>query len=295
MLLVTNLWRMMQERCQWAKTQSRRLEHYQRLLNAEFDWDPDHLSYHPPVEGPPIPITIDMVKKAISQMKAGKAPGPSGIVVEMIQATGDMGASMIRDLAVAIIRDGKVPSDWEQSFIVCLYKGKGDALERDNYRGLKLTEQVMKILERIVDGLIRQLVSIDDSQFGFFPDRGTTDAIFIVRQLQEKYLAANKRLYMAFVELEMWCRRCMQMHGAVSVLVRGTVKSLKWRLVFTKGQYSVRCSSSSCLKRYHESSALGSPGRTSMPMTLLSSLNRLRNVSGGSWLGKKQWRRKDWE
>ena len=47
------------------------LEHYQRLLNVEFDWDPDHLSYQPPVEGLPIPITIDMVKKATSQMKAG--------------------------------------------------------------------------------------------------------------------------------------------------------------------------------------------------------------------------------
>ena len=152
-----------------------------------------------------------------------------------------MGASMIRDLAVAIIHDGKVPSDWEQSFIVCLYKGKGDSLERGNYRGLKLTEQVMKILERIVDSLIRQMVSIDDSQFGFVSGRGTTDAIFVVRQLQEKtcveewivrlvrgmyanarshvcvgegyseefevklqekYLAANKRLYMAFVDLE---------------------------------------------------------------------------------------------
>ena len=148
------------------------LEHYQRLLNAEFDWDLNHLSDESPVEGPPIPITIDMVKKAISQMKAGKAPGPSGIVVEMIRAAGDMGASMIRDLAAAIIHDGKVPSDWEQSFIVCLYKGKGDALERGNYRGLKLTEQVMKVLERTVDGLIRQVVSIDDSQFGFVPGRG---------------------------------------------------------------------------------------------------------------------------
>ena len=75
-------------------------------------------------------------------------------------------------------------------------------MERGNYRGLKLTEQVMKILERIVEGLIRQLVSIDDSQFGFVPGRGTTDAIFVVRQLQEKYLAANERLYMAFVDLE---------------------------------------------------------------------------------------------
>ena len=67
---------------------------------------------------------------------------------------------------------------------------------------VELTEQAMKILERIVDGLIRQVVSIDDSQFGFVPGRGTTDAIFVVRQLQEKYLAVNKRLYMAFVDLE---------------------------------------------------------------------------------------------
>ena len=180
------------------------LEHYQRLLNAEFDWDPNHLSDESPVEGPPIPITIDMVKKAVSQIKAGKALGPSDIVVEMLRAAGDMGTSMIRDLAAAIIHDGKVLSDWEQSFIFCLYKGKGDALERGNYRGLKLTEQVMKVLERIVDGLIRQVVSVDASQFGFVPGRGTTDAIFVVRQLQEKYLpvAANKRLYMAFVVLE---------------------------------------------------------------------------------------------
>ena len=45
--------------------------------------------------------------------------------MEMIRAAGDMGTSMIRDLAAAIIRDGKVPPDWEQSFSVCLYKGKG--------------------------------------------------------------------------------------------------------------------------------------------------------------------------
>ena len=176
-------------------------EHYERFLNVEFDWGPDHLSNELPLEGQPISITIDMVKKAISKMKSGKAAGPSGIVVEMIKAAGDTGATMIRDLATGIIRDGKVPTDWEESFIVCLYKGKGDALDRGNYRGLKLTEQAMKILERIVDGLIRQVVSIDDSQFGFVRGRGTTDAILVVRQLQEKYLAVNKRLYMAFVDL----------------------------------------------------------------------------------------------
>ena len=62
---------------------------------------------------------------------------------------------MIHNLATAIIREGKVPTDWEQSFGVCLYKGKGDVLDRGNYQGLKLTKLAMKILERIVDGLIR--------------------------------------------------------------------------------------------------------------------------------------------
>ena len=39
-------------------------------------------------------------------------------------------------------------------------------------------------------------------QFGFMPGRGTTDAIFLVKQLQEKYLGKKKNLYFAFIELE---------------------------------------------------------------------------------------------
>ena len=55
-------------------------EHYERLLNVEFDWDTDHLSNEPPLEGPPIPISLDMVENAIAKKSSGKAAGPSGIV-----------------------------------------------------------------------------------------------------------------------------------------------------------------------------------------------------------------------
>ena len=48
-------------------------------------------------------------------MKSGKAAGPSGIVVEIIKAAGDTGATMIHHLATAITGDGKVSTDWEQS------------------------------------------------------------------------------------------------------------------------------------------------------------------------------------
>ena len=111
-----------------------------------------------------------------------------------MRVAGGMGASMIYGLAAAVVRIGKVPSDWGQSFIVCLYKGKGDAFEGGGCRSLRLVGRVVKILERVVGGLVGRLVLIDDSHFGFVQGRGTTDAIFVVRQLQEKYLAANKRL-----------------------------------------------------------------------------------------------------
>ena len=39
-------------------------------------------------------------------------------------------------------------------------------------------------------------------QYGFMPGRGTIDAIFILRQLQEKYLGKKKCLYYCFVDLE---------------------------------------------------------------------------------------------
>ena len=60
----------------------------------------------------------------------------------------------------------------------------------------------MKILERVLEKRIRSQVQVDDMQFGFTPGRGTTDAIFIVRQIIEKYRGKKKPLWFAFVDLE---------------------------------------------------------------------------------------------
>ena len=177
-------------------------QHYEKLLNTEFPWHPDRLPQVDPVTGQPLEISPAMIEKALDKMKNGKAPGPSGIVAEMLKAAGEEGSQIMSDLANAIIREGCVPESWEESHIINCYKGKGDARIRGNYRGLKLLEQVMKVIERVVDSLIREQVDIDEMQYGFTPGKGTTDAIFILRQMQEKYVGSNRRLYMAFVDLE---------------------------------------------------------------------------------------------
>ena len=80
-------------------------------------------------------------------MASGKAAGPSGIVAEMLKPVGEAVAEEVRDLVENIISEGCIPTDWQESFIVNMYKGNGDALNRGNYRGLKLIEQVMKVLD----------------------------------------------------------------------------------------------------------------------------------------------------
>ena len=121
----------------------------------------------------------------------------------MLKATGEERVEPLRKLAEAVFSSGMIPVDWEESFILNLYKAKDVALDHDNYRGLKLTDQVIKLLERVLDSSIRQMVSVEEKQLAFLPGRGTTDAIFIVRQLQKKYIAAaNMRLYFAFIYLE---------------------------------------------------------------------------------------------
>jgi len=71
-----------------------------------------------------------------------------------------------------------------------------------SYRGIKLLEHAMKVVERTFKQRIRQHIDIDDMQFRFMKGKETTDAIFIVRQMQEKYRAKGKKLYFAFVDLE---------------------------------------------------------------------------------------------
>ena len=51
-------------------------------------------------------------------------------------------------------------------------------MECGSYRGIKLLEHVMKVVERILEHRIWQQIEVGDMQFGFMKGKGTTDAIF---------------------------------------------------------------------------------------------------------------------
>ena len=95
-----------------------------------------------------------------------------------------------------------IPEDWRSSTTIPIFKGKGDAMECSKYRGIRLLEHGMKLYEGILERRLRNIVEIEDYQFGFCPGRSTTGAIFVMRQLQEKYHEKNKKLYHIFIDLE---------------------------------------------------------------------------------------------
>jgi len=60
----------------------------------------------------------------------------------------------------------------------------------------------MIVVVRIFEHRIRQQIEIDDMQFGFMKGNGTTDAVFMARQMQGNFRVKGKKLYSGFVDLE---------------------------------------------------------------------------------------------
>ena len=67
-------------------------EYMEKLMNEENEWD--HKISAEVKEGPADRIRMDEVRAALKKMKKHKAPGLSGLVTEMIQATGDTGTQL---------------------------------------------------------------------------------------------------------------------------------------------------------------------------------------------------------
>ena len=60
----------------------------------------------------------------------------------------------------------------------------------------------MKLWERIIEARISKEVTIAEQQFGFMPGSSTTDAIFCLRMLLEKWTEGQKAVHCDFVDLE---------------------------------------------------------------------------------------------
>ena len=92
-------------------------EHMERIMNEENEWDLNVKAEL--VEGPVKRVSREeVVLKAIREMKARKAAGPSEVSVEMIAASGEIGIGVMVELCQGVLDGRGMP----------IFKKKGDAM-----------------------------------------------------------------------------------------------------------------------------------------------------------------------
>ena len=140
--------------------------------------------------------------KAIKLLSSGKAPGSDAIPAEIYKAGGTPVAKKMPELFHIMWKKEAIHQEFKDASIIHLFKRKANPQLCDNHRGISLLSIAGKVLARVLLNRLNEQLEqsglLPESQCGFRKDRGTTDMIFIARQLQEKCKEQNMDLYMTF-------------------------------------------------------------------------------------------------
>lgn len=122
----------------------------------------------------------------------------------MIKHIGQKGRELMLKIYNRIWIEEEIPNDWKKALIVPIYKNKGNKKDCNNYRGISLISNAMKILEQIIDKRLRATLenTLYESQSGFRQGRSIQDQIFSMKQLIQKASTEQKKVYLAFIDVE---------------------------------------------------------------------------------------------
>lgn len=149
-------------------------------------------------------ITKDEIKCAILSLKPGKAIGLDTISSEMVKSSITALQDVYDKLFNRILREGTYPRLWRESYITPIYKA-GGRNDPSNYRGIAINNILGKVFSIILNSRLEKFIKannlIDDTQIGFKKNCRTTDHMFVLRTLIDKYVKKLKSpLYVCFVD-----------------------------------------------------------------------------------------------
>jgi len=125
-------------------------EHFEELLNRPAPLNPPEI--HPANADLLISCdnpTRDEIRKAITQLKNGKAAGPDDIPAEALRADLEASVEMLYPLFEKIWEEEEIPTDWKEGYLIKIPK-KGDLSNCSNYRGITLLSVPGKVFNRVL-------------------------------------------------------------------------------------------------------------------------------------------------
>ena len=166
---------------------------FRSLLNAKSDMlDPDipkRLPQQPVASALRIEPTEEEIATAMTAIANAKAVEVDELPAELLNLGRRQGRTILLELhrlTTLIWRERKVPQQWKDSVITILRK-KGDKAECRNYRGVSLVSHAGKALLKVVARRLGAYCEVKgllpQEQYGFQPNRSTTDMMFVVRRL----------------------------------------------------------------------------------------------------------------
>ena len=102
-------------------------------------------------------------------MKIWKASEPCRVALELFRAGGDKCFKSLTNIFNDILFKDKLPEERMLSSLVPIFKGKGDYVNSNSYREIKLLEHALKLYKKILDGCLHEVVDVDKMQYGFIP------------------------------------------------------------------------------------------------------------------------------
>ena len=142
------------------------------------------------------PILPEEVELAVASLKKGKSAGVDNIPAELVQACGETIIDVLTGICNMICRTGECPTPWTQSLIITLPK-KGNLQLCQNYRTINLISHSCKVMLKVILNRLKLQAEeiIAEEQAGFRSGRSTTEQIFDLKILCEKYLQHQQNYF----------------------------------------------------------------------------------------------------
>ena len=134
-------------------------------------------------------------------MHMKKAPGPDGVLTEMLVAAGEYGLEELTRLTNMVYNHGYFPEELNKFIFITLLKISGTT-KCEKHRTISIMSHITKLILRVVMNRVRgkTLQEIAPEQYDFMPDKGTRNAMFVLRRMSERAIEKQKDIYACFID-----------------------------------------------------------------------------------------------